>query len=397
MRNEKIAILPKLYDANGDLSKQWFVIFSYRNPASNKMERFRIRRGLMAATDEQRRKNAKAIITDINQKLKNGWNPFFDDVKVVYRDTLMHPEIAKKHGDLRRSNKTWRYYINMFLNDKEKRIRKGSMMTYKSKFKIFVDWLIENKIEHNDVTAFDEKSVKKWYNYLIETRHLSQRALTSYSLLFSALGKWMLESKHLTMHPFGKMPRYKRISRIPKVIPDAAILEYKKYCMEHDPQLWVCILFIFYTFIRPHELRYLKIKHIDFSAGKITVPGEISKNHYTAAVTMSETFQNYLQEKGYADADPEHFIFTINGKPGERGIGKNFFQVRWAKAVKATGHSYTLYLFKHTGNLKLLASGIDVVDLKLQNRHQSLEHTWIYLRALENKTNEHIRKNASVI
>lgn len=41
----KVAILPKLYDANGDIRKKWFVYFSYRNPADNKMTRFRVFEG----------------------------------------------------------------------------------------------------------------------------------------------------------------------------------------------------------------------------------------------------------------------------------------------------------------------------------------------------------------
>ena len=41
----KIAILPKLYFANGDIRKKWIVYFSYRNPADNRMTRFRVFEG----------------------------------------------------------------------------------------------------------------------------------------------------------------------------------------------------------------------------------------------------------------------------------------------------------------------------------------------------------------
>lgn len=30
---------PKIYNANGDLTKRWYVYFSYRNPATGKLER----------------------------------------------------------------------------------------------------------------------------------------------------------------------------------------------------------------------------------------------------------------------------------------------------------------------------------------------------------------------
>jgi hypothetical protein len=31
--------IPKIYDAKGDLSKRWYVYFSYRNPKTNKLVR----------------------------------------------------------------------------------------------------------------------------------------------------------------------------------------------------------------------------------------------------------------------------------------------------------------------------------------------------------------------
>jgi len=45
MARQKICILPKLYDGNGDLKKKWFINFSYRNPRNNKMTRFRVFEG----------------------------------------------------------------------------------------------------------------------------------------------------------------------------------------------------------------------------------------------------------------------------------------------------------------------------------------------------------------
>ncbi len=34
---QKVIILPKLYNYNGDLSKKWFVFYSYRDPSNGKM------------------------------------------------------------------------------------------------------------------------------------------------------------------------------------------------------------------------------------------------------------------------------------------------------------------------------------------------------------------------
>ncbi|MFK7813377.1 MAG: hypothetical protein AB8B59_12870 [Maribacter sp.] len=35
---KKIFSKPKIYSAKGDLTKRWYVYFSYRNPKSGKME-----------------------------------------------------------------------------------------------------------------------------------------------------------------------------------------------------------------------------------------------------------------------------------------------------------------------------------------------------------------------
>ena len=42
MKRKKICILPQLNDCGGDVKKQWFVFYSYRNPADNNMKRFRV-------------------------------------------------------------------------------------------------------------------------------------------------------------------------------------------------------------------------------------------------------------------------------------------------------------------------------------------------------------------
>jgi len=39
---KKIAILPKLHDANGNMKSRWFIYFSFRDPKDNVMKRFKI-------------------------------------------------------------------------------------------------------------------------------------------------------------------------------------------------------------------------------------------------------------------------------------------------------------------------------------------------------------------
>ena len=42
MIRKKMIILPQLYNADGNISKTWFVYYSVRDPRSGKMIRFKI-------------------------------------------------------------------------------------------------------------------------------------------------------------------------------------------------------------------------------------------------------------------------------------------------------------------------------------------------------------------
>lgn len=72
MKNEKIAILPQLNDCKGDLTKKWFVFFSYKDPQSGTMKRFKIYKRLhKCKIKEERYKVAYEIIEYYRQKINN--------------------------------------------------------------------------------------------------------------------------------------------------------------------------------------------------------------------------------------------------------------------------------------------------------------------------------------
>jgi hypothetical protein len=41
LTNKTLFLIPKIYDANGDISKRWYVYFSFLNLESGKMERMK--------------------------------------------------------------------------------------------------------------------------------------------------------------------------------------------------------------------------------------------------------------------------------------------------------------------------------------------------------------------
>lgn len=61
-----------LNDCKGDISKKWYVEYSYRLPDNEKKHVYRIYDGLCSGTDEARRANAAKIISVVNDFIKSG-------------------------------------------------------------------------------------------------------------------------------------------------------------------------------------------------------------------------------------------------------------------------------------------------------------------------------------
>ncbi|MBT8318077.1 MAG: site-specific integrase, partial [Lutibacter sp.] len=72
---------PKIYTANGDLNKRWYVYFSYRNPKTGRLKRVTPFYGEAHKykTKEDRLFVLSAYRKKILGLLKQGYNPFVDN------------------------------------------------------------------------------------------------------------------------------------------------------------------------------------------------------------------------------------------------------------------------------------------------------------------------------
>ncbi len=154
MSRKKVIILPKLYDYDGDLSKKWFVFYSYRDPASGKMNRFKVYDGISEKNTIVTRTNqANKIIEEFTKKILNGWTPYQDSSMVIYSDNLKYHKATENYSRIRKSNKKFNYYINMYM-DNLNGVRPSTYTTYKSKFRYFSDskiYSLENMITPMEV------------------------------------------------------------------------------------------------------------------------------------------------------------------------------------------------------------------------------------------------------
>ena len=397
---QKICILPRLHDYSGDMNQQWFVYYSYRDPRTDKMVRFRTSKGFARLKSAKARyKAAQKLIEELTYKLRNCWNPFEDDSQVIYNDHLKYAELIRKEGSLRSGNKTLDYFMSKYLEERKPTIAHSTYKTYQSKFRIFMAFLQKKKETGNDISAFGEKMAAEFMEHLFEIRKIKNKMANQYILLFKMFFRWLIKKGDITFNPFENMQYYKATSRPAKYFQQNTLEAVKRTILENDPQLWTIAQFQFYCFIRPIELRKMKLKDINMRDGTITVPAEIAKNRKEQTVIMPEPFLESLKTLSFESYPDNNFVITKKGVPGKDPVGKNYMWNHFNKIRKKMNLSneYKLYSFKHTGNVMAARKGIGLKDLQMQNRHHSLDQMDIYLRQMLGNESEGIRNNYPVI
>jgi len=164
---------------------------------------------------------------------------------------------------------------------------------------------------------------------------------------------------------------------------------------EEDPQLALAIKFIYYCFLRPKELRFLKVGDILLEEHEIRVRGEAAKNRRTTNIVIPDQFLPDL--KFIFEHSPDDWIFP--GRDRRQPLGENTFYNRHKRILEDMnfGKGYTLYSWKHTGAVTLAKAGASLKEIQLQMRHHSVAQTDEYLRQMGVKDLGRLKSNFPTI
>lgn len=385
MKRNKICILPKLYDCGGDVRKQWFIYYTFRNPANNKMVRFRVYDGFTEChTKKAKYEHAEKMIKTYSERLSGGWNPFEDEQKAIYEDSLRYAATTRIFKNLRSGNKTFNYYNNLFLPE-VKGMAPTTYKNYISKFRIFEGWLLSKGFSENDITTIDQQVMYDFFIYLINDLKLAKITVSKYKHMIERFFTWMVKKKYLKTSPMVDLPTTTRHNdQAPRPINEADIEKLVKEIKEKDPQLWLTVQMEYYCFLRPGlEIRFAKIGWIDFSRSVINVPKEVIKTKDNKTVIIPTQFREYLLNEWKLNLFPSDcFIVGKNGVPGRECLGSNNLRNRFniIRDRLNLPKEYKLYSFKHTGNSRLVDSPIPIYHIQKQNGHSSMRSTEEYFK-----------------
>lgn len=397
--------VPKIYTAKGDLSKRWYVYFSFLNPETNKMQRMKNIYGKANKfnTKADRLTILTAYRSNLLKLLREGHSPFekmpltehkTKEQRAENQKIAIAPEVNKIGEPTPPSPEEQGMPVqeafDFVLKLKENQVKPRTVQDYRHKSTAFLKWLSENHPKINTVEKLTKKTMMDFLNHIVMKS--SARNRNNFRL---ALGTMLQTLEDNEMIRFNFIKNIKALSSVPKrnrtfsTEVDDRIFSYLE---EHDPVLLLYIKFVSYNFLRPIEVSRLRIGDFNLKDRTITFQ---AKNSISKKKTLPQILLDELPD--LSDMNPEHLLFTPNGIGGiwnaTETNRRNYFSKRFREKVKShfgLNEDYGLYSFRHTYITKLYRTLLECSSpfeaksrLMLITGHKSMTALEKYLRDID--------------
>lgn len=370
----------KLYTANGNISKKWYIEYSYKVPGTNTFKRFK------EYFDINRIKNtngkAYAIMygneaaTFLTEKLESGFNPFLA-IKNTENIGFRIIEQLQRLIDTLNTNST-----------------KITQATYKENFNRFAKFIYEYQFEGKLITELTQYHAEEYKTHLQKLKLAPKTinaSLSHLGLFWDAAIKnnWAAVNIFRVVKKITKQQNTNTENEKFDPLTQGELIKIFSYFKKNGLQNFnVYLGFIYYAWVRPAEIARLKISDIDLKNSIIKFRKSETKSKKAASIQIVPAFKKLLEEMGLENYNNNDFIFSNCNQliPGQNPLTKNFTGKIWRKIVKKElGINKDMYALKHTGNIDYLLNNKGNIDLKwqqMQNRHSSSVITDRYNRKL---------------
>ena len=393
---------PKIYSANGDLKKRWYIYFSYRDPKSGKLERVTPFYGNANTykTKEERLSVLVAYRKVLLRLLKQGYNPYKDNTELYLQ--LQSKESQKKPQNLVKEEKispkaveeppamTLQDAFDFGLKQKEKIVNATTKRSYDSRVKLFLEWMGKNHPNLKTVDSLNKQLVSGFLNDILE--RTSARNRNNYRTDLSSIMQVMEDNDIIKTNYIKKIPVLKSTPERNKTYTTQTQEAIFEYLEKNDPLLLLYIKFISYNFLRPIEVCRLTIGDINIKARTIQFK---AKNSPLKTKIIPEILWGELPD--LSKLNKEWVLFTPQQIGGvwetEINNKRNYFSKRFKKVIKdhfGLTEDYGLYSFRHTFITKLYRAMVKdssphlaKSNLMLITGHTTMDALQKYLRDID--------------
>lgn len=345
---------PKIYDAHGDLSKRWYVYFSFRNPETGKLQRMK---NIYGKTNNYKTKEDRLSILSIYRKkllalLKEGFDPYQDNT-ALYASRKVKQVSAPEKIDIAVAvvedpKMTLKEALDFALKLKEKLVNSTTKRSYEYGIKNFLKWIEEH---HPEIKTIDQLSKRILNGFLNDVLgRTSARTRNNTRVDLGSLLQVLEDNDIIALNFIKKIKVLKSIPERNKTYTTEKQEEIFNYLEDKDPILLLYIKFISYNFLRPIEVCRLKVGDLNLTNRTVQFK---AKNCPLKTKIIPELLINDLPD--LSKLNKKLVLFTPDAIGGEwEAVADNrrdHFTKRFKTVVKDhfnLGTDYGLYSFRHT-------------------------------------------------
>lgn len=354
---------PKIYNAGGDLTKRWYVYYSFKNPETGKMERqdpIYADVNRLFKTLSTRTKAINILRDAVEDILKAGFSPMakkidfskiFENLKIFNPGLVLQPE---KTLDINEGEKTLTVSeaVKYALKIWESTLGENTYPDYKGRINQFEKWLTEHSYNNQCISKIKKRTVVNYLNEVL-FRTSPKNRNNSRAVLSAFFG--LLEDEEYIDINF--VSTIKVLSAPPKknrTYTPTQEREILNYLFHNDKILDLFIKFVSYNFLRPVEAARLRVMDIDVIGKKMRFK---AKNQPVKTKIIPDILLKELPD--LKNLNPSNYFFTPEGFGLDWDTAetnrRNYFGKRFKKVKEkfGLGEEYGLYSWRHTYITKL--------------------------------------------
>jgi len=321
------------------------------------------------------------MVTEINDRLLNGWNPFLENTKTKEFTKLFDVfNLYLKH-------------ITIEYNDEN--LRFDTFRTYKSRIKVLMEYL-ENKDWNNKLCyKFDDSIISDFLDHLRYDKNNSARTRDNYMTFINTLCVWMVSKKYLAVNSCENFKKTNRKSKTRIIIPKEERIKIFEYYKTTNINYLVMCMTCYYCLARRTELSKIKVGDVNLKNNTLYIEAADSKNNKSAHVTIPKELSVLLKNHILNSKDSNYLFSEDNYAPGETRFKPNKSTSNWKRMRNKIGIAFEIkwYSLKDSGITDLIMAGVPLISVRDQARHQNIKQTDEYTPRGMKKADTHIQNS----
>ena len=334
------------------------------DPVSGKKLRKQIRllRVKNRTTEREFQRYVTDLIYNINNRLAAGWNP-------------LHETSNAKHYT------PFSEAIDIFIKEKLKECRADTMRSYKSVSLALVRFT--GKVYPTLlVGSFTTKIAVEFLEHIYSTRKISTRTYNNYVKTARVVFSYFKEHFYTPINPFEDIKLKRTDDKKRGLLSMETRSKLYEYLSENNKMFLLVCYLVYYSLIRPKEIRCLKVSDIHLAEKYILIRSEVAKNHKERYAALTAEVVHLILDLKILDNLSTSYIIGENFCTCSKKIADNVFTKYFTKLRKilCLPSDAQLYSLRDTAIFENLKAGIDPLTIQQHADHHSLRMTDIYAK-----------------